>query len=150
MEQAGQTDAPHVPVLLEPILKAIAPVKGRWIDGTFGAGGYARALLDAGATQVFGIDRDPDVFGRAKVWSSKYDGRLHLIDGTFADMNALVDAPVDGVVLDIGVSSMQIDQPERGFSFQKDGPLDMRMSKSGQSAADLVNRATEAELADIC
>lgn len=153
MEQVVQTASAHIPVLLDPILDAVAPVSGRWVDGTFGAGGYTRALLDAGAAQVFAIDRDPEVFERAKTWATEYGDRLQLVEGTFGEMDALVDAlvdgPMDGVVLDIGVSSMQIDQPERGFSFQKDGPLDMRMSQSGQSAADVVNNASEAELADI-
>ncbi len=149
MEQVAQTASPHIPVLLDPILDAVSPVSGRWVDGTFGAGGYTRALLDAGATTVYAIDRDPEVFERAKTWSGEYGDRLQLVEGTFGQMDALLDGPMDGVVLDIGVSSMQIDQAERGFSFQKDGPLDMRMSQSGQSAADVVNHASEAELADI-
>ena len=149
MEQVAQTASPHIPVLLDPIMDAVAPVSGRWVDGTFGAGGYTRALLDAGAEQVSGIDRDPEVFERAKAWSSEYGDRLQLVEGTFGQMDRLIEGPVDGVVLDIGVSSMQIDKAERGFSFRKDGPLDMRMSQSGPTAADLVNEASEAELADI-
>lgn len=149
MAQSGHTASPHIPVLLSPILRAISPVSGHWVDGTFGAGGYTRGLLAAGAAQVSAIDRDPEVFERAKSWAADYGPRLHLVQGTFGNMDALIDNPVDGVVLDIGVSSMQIDQAERGFSFQKDGPLDMRMSQSGQTAADLVNSGTEAEIADI-
>ena len=145
--------AAHVPVLLDPILAAAHPVAGTWLDGTFGAGGYARALLDAGADRVIAIDRDPAALAAAEVWAAGYAGRLSLCPGTFGrldDIAAEVDAPVlDGVVLDIGVSSMQIDQPARGFSFQKDGPLDMRMGDTGPSAADIVNHAPEAEIADI-
>ncbi len=141
--------APHIPVLLEPLLAAVAPVTGVWVDGTFGAGGYARGLLEAGAVRVIGIDRDPDVFGMAEAWAGSYGGRLTLVEGTFGALDSYVDAPVDGVVLDLGVSSMQLDRPERGFSFASDGPLDMRMSQAGESAADLVNGAGEAVLADI-
>ncbi|MBL4806753.1 MAG: 16S rRNA (cytosine(1402)-N(4))-methyltransferase RsmH, partial [Rhodobacteraceae bacterium] len=141
--------APHIPVLLDPILKNIAPVRGVWLDGTFGAGGYTRALLDAGADRVIAIDRDPEVFERAAVWADDYGDRLTLVDGCFGDLDTLTDVPLDGVVLDIGVSSMQIDQAERGFSFMREGPLDMRMSQSGPSAADIVNRADEGMIADI-
>ncbi len=138
----------HIPVLLRPLLAAVAPVSGVWLDGTFGAGGYARGLLDVGATTVIGIDRDPSALAMA-TWADQYGPRLRLVAGTFSDLDTLAGEPLDGVVLDLGVSSMQIDQPERGFSFQKDGPLDMRMSRSGESAADIVNRAPEATLADI-
>ncbi len=141
--------APHVPVLIASILENIAPVKGVWLDGTFGAGGYTRALLDAGATKVIAIDRDPEVFERAKSWAGDYGDRLALKQGCFGDLDELADGPVDGIVLDIGVSSMQIDQAERGFSFMRSGPLDMRMSQSGLSAADIVNRADEGMIADI-
>ncbi|MCV2868981.1 16S rRNA (cytosine(1402)-N(4))-methyltransferase RsmH [Defluviimonas sp. WL0002] len=142
-------DAPHKPVLLRPLLKAVAPVFGVWVDGTFGAGGYARGLLAAGAEKVIGIDRDPSVFELSKPWAGAFGDRLTLVEGTFSDLDDLAGVPVDGVVLDLGVSSMQLDQAERGFSFQKDGPLDMRMADSGPTAADLVNTATEAEIADI-
>lgn len=143
--------APHVPVLLAPLLTAVAPVAGTWVDGTFGGGGYARGLLEAGAARVIGIDRDPEALARAAAWAGDYGPRLELRAGRFGDLDRLVaDAgPVAGVVLDIGVSSMQIDQAERGFSFQKDGPLDMRMEQAGASAADIVNAAPERELADI-
>ena len=149
MAKVAQTASSHIPVLLDLILDAVAPVSGLWVDGTFGAGGYTRALLNAGAAKVFAIDRDPEVFEGAKSWSAAYGNQLQLVEGTFDEMDGLLDGPVDGVVLDIGVSSMQIDQAERGFSFTKNGPLDMRMSQSGQSAADIVNNASEAKLADI-
>ncbi|MFS4437319.1 16S rRNA (cytosine(1402)-N(4))-methyltransferase RsmH [Paracoccaceae bacterium GXU_MW_L88] len=141
------SDAPHIPVLIEPLIEAVAPVEGHWIDGTFGAGGYARALVEAGASHVTGIDRDPDVHARSG-WLADWP-TITLTRGTFSKLDEMVDGPVDGVVLDIGVSSMQIDEAERGFSFQKDGPLDMRMAQEGPSAADLVNSLSEAELADL-
>lgn len=140
---------PHIPVLLRPLLEAVAPVSGDWADGTFGAGGYTRGLLDAGADWVCGIDRDPMVFDMAAGWAGDYGDRLALREGTFSEMDTLAGKLLDGVVLDLGVSSMQLDLAERGFSFMKDGPLDMRMSQSGPSAADLVNEADEGTLADI-
>jgi 16S rRNA (cytosine1402-N4)-methyltransferase len=144
---------PHVPVLLGAILARVAPVGGTWVDGTLGAGGYARGLLDAGAARVIGIDRDPSALALAAGWAGGYGDRLSLVHGRFGALDRIAaeaGAPrVEGVVLDIGVSSMQLDQAERGFSFQKDGPLDMRMSAEGPSAADLVNRLPEAALADL-
>ena len=141
--------AAHAPVLLEEALALAAPVRGVWLDGTFGAGGYARGLLDAGAERVIALDRDPTALAAAADWAPAYGDRLTLIEGRFGDLDRHADAPLAGVALDIGVSSMQIDRPERGFSFQTDGPLDMRMERDGPSAADLVNRASEADLADI-
>ena len=91
---------PHIPVLLAPLLRATAPIGGVWLDGTFGAGGYARGLLDAGADLVIGVDRDPSVFRMAEAWRGQYGDRLRLVEGTFSDMDVLAGQPLDGVVLD--------------------------------------------------
>jgi len=152
MAAAAQTpDAapPHIPVLIDPLIAGVAPVAGHWVDGTFGAGGYAVRLLDAGAARVTGIDRDPMAIAAAAELVEAWAGRLVLVEARFSQMDEVVDGPVQGVVLDLGVSSMQLDRAERGFSFMRDGPLDMRMSGEGPSAADLVNTADEAVLADI-
>jgi 16S rRNA (cytosine1402-N4)-methyltransferase len=142
--------SPHTPVLLEEVIDALAIAPGeRHVDGTFGAGGYARAMLAKGA-RVYAFDRDPDAIANGRVIE---DDRLTLIERRFSEMQeALTDldaVPVAGVTLDIGVSSMQFDQAERGFSVQADGPLDMRMEQAGQSAADFLNEADEAEIADV-
>ena len=140
----------HAPVLLTEVLEALDPARGgTFLDGTFGAGGYTVALLEAGADKVIAVDRDPEAVVRGREWAPIYGDRLEIVEGRFGDIADLVDQPLAGVVFDIGVSSMQIDQPGRGFSFQKDGPLDMRMGGEGPTAADIVNGAAEAQLADI-
>jgi 16S rRNA (cytosine1402-N4)-methyltransferase len=142
-------------VLLPQVLTVLAP-KGceTCIDGTFGAGGYTQAILDAAPdARVLAIDRDPSAIAAGRVLAEAQHGRLALVEGRFSELDRLAEAvgfaPADGVVLDIGISSMQIDDPERGFSFQSDGPLDMRMSASGPTAADVVNTAEDSLLADI-
>lgn len=144
-------DGPHVPVLLDEVLHALSPVGGRRIvDGTFGAGGYSRALLEAGA-EVIGIDRDPSVMPHVEALRADFPEHFTFVAGTFSELDVLARdlGTIDAVVLDIGVSSMQLDQAERGFSFMREGPLDMRMSKSGTSAADLVNSLDAEELANL-
>ncbi len=148
LEQLDLHAASHIPVLIDDILKMAAPVKGRWLDGTLGAGGYSKALLKAGADSVTGIDRDPSVFGPLRGLAEVFEGRLRFVEDVFSNL-ATHESDLDGIVLDLGVSSMQLDQEARGFSFVRDGPLDMRMSQSGQSAADLVNNLAEADLANI-
>ncbi len=143
--------SPHIPVLLDEVLEALALQDGDvCVDGTFGAGGYSRALLKQADCTVFAIDRDPAAIAAGRALSL---GRLTLLEGCFGDMAALLLEhgvhQVNAIVLDIGVSSMQLDQAERGFSFAKDGPLDMRMGQSGLSAADVVNTYDEGTLADI-
>ncbi len=151
----GQADARHVPVLIAEVLDALKPEAGKLIvDGTFGAGGYTRRILDAGA-DVIAIDRDPTAISAGRAMEKQYKGRLTLVESRFSALDEALaeargpEAKADGVVLDIGVSSMQIDEAGRGFSFQKDGPLDMRMSGAGPSAADAVNRLKAGDLARI-
>lgn len=147
--------APHIPVLLDEVLAALQPVPGLVIvDATFGAGGYTRRLLDAGAT-VHAFDRDPDAVAAGLTWPETQESppRLVIHPRRFSEMvTALREAgvaEVDGVVMDIGVSSMQLDQPARGFAFSNDGPLDMTMSQDGETAADFVNTAAEGDIADV-
>ena len=145
--------APHIPVLLDEVVAALAPRPGMTIvDATFGAGGYTSALLAAGAT-VHAFDRDPDAIAAGQVMVAQYEGRLALHPARFSAMQAELAAigvtQVDAVVMDIGVSSMQLDQGERGFAFMHDGPLDMRMSQDGESAADFLNTAEEEAIANV-
>lgn len=146
--------APHIPVLLAPVLRALEPLAGAtYVDGTFGAGGYTGAALAAGVGHAYAFDRDPSAIAAGEALAARHPGRLTLIEERFSGMDRALAArgiaAVDAVALDIGVSSMQLDQPERGFSFMADGPLDMRMGGEGQSAADFLNTADEAEIADI-
>jgi len=154
--------APHTPVLLRQVIENLAPIPGGlFIDGTLGAGGYTRAILEAGASRVLAFDRDLNAVEAARPLCAQFAGRLTVVNAPFGRMEGFARAAVDvaegpfadGVVLDLGVSSMQLDQPERGFSFQSDGPLDMRMSQSGDhagaSAADLVNTLDEEVLANV-
>jgi 16S rRNA (cytosine1402-N4)-methyltransferase len=131
----------HLPVMLNEVIAMLEPRDGaHYIDGTFGGGGYSRAILEAADCKVLGIDRDPQAIARGQALVKQFGGRLTLVEGEFSRMDEFADA-TDGIVLDLGVSSFQFDQPERGFSFREDGPLDMRMSLSGESAADVVNNA---------
>lgn len=144
-------DSPHIPVMLREVLVQMDPRAGEtYVDGTLGAGGYTRALLEAAPCHVIAIDRDLEAHQRATVWRDAYGDRLTLVQNAFGNVRDCVSGKVDGFVLDIGVSSMQIDQAERGFSFRFDGPLDMRMDRdSGESAADLVNTLDEVALANL-
>ncbi len=144
----------HVPVMVLEVTEALAPADGEvFVDATFGAGGYAQALMDAAHCRVIGIDRDPVAVALGADVAARYQCRLQVVQGRFADMEALLAArslvAVNGVAFDLGVSSPQLEDPARGFSFSHDGPLDMRMGQDGPSAADFVNAASEAVLADI-
>jgi len=147
-------DAPHISVLLHETIDALDPRDGAVIlDGTFGAGGYSRAFLNAARCQVWAIDRDPRAIEAADALKEECQPRFHFIQGRFSEMDRLLSHQgvhqVNGVALDIGVSSMQLDEARRGFSFQQDGPLDMRMSSAGESAADVVNTYAQDDLADL-
>jgi 16S rRNA (cytosine1402-N4)-methyltransferase len=153
-EAALENTAGHVSVLLNAVLAILAPREGAvYIDATFGAGGYSIALLAVARCRVFGIDRDPDAACRGRVMAEHYGGGLTMIEGRFGEMAGLIapfaPGPIAGIVFDLGVCSAQLDTPERGFSFRYDGPLDMRMSAKGPSAADLVATLSEAELARL-
>ena len=144
----------HTPVMAAEVLAALNPRDGGiYVDGTFGRGGYSEAILAAAATIVFGIDRDPAAVTFGAELGRRYGGRLHILRGRFGDMRRVMAEAgierVDGVALDLGVSSAQLDDPARGFSFRAEGPLDMRMGPNGPSAADVVNHASEDELANI-
>ena len=144
----------HIPVMLTEVVGLLAPrAGGVYLDGTFGGGGYTAAFLEAAPCTVWALDRDPEAITRGADLVARFPGRLHLIHGQFGAMLDLLAqrgvTALDGVVLDLGVSSFQIDDPARGFSFRGDGPLDMRMSRSGPTAADLVNTLPERELADL-
>lgn len=141
----------HIPVMLEQVITSLQPKSGGlYVDGTFGAGGYSRAILDHDGARVIAIDRDPDVQPTGALMTRAYPGRFILAQSTFSNMDGVVTQTgtdkVDGVVLDVGVSSMQLDQAERGFSFMREGPLDMRMAQSGPSASDAVNYMSETDL----
>jgi 16S rRNA (cytosine1402-N4)-methyltransferase len=142
--------ARHVPVLLDEVIDALAIIPGEThVDGTYGAGGYSAAMLEAGAI-VHAFDQDPDAIATGQKMVDDANGKLTLHHARYSEMaEILVDEDIDGVTLDIGVSSMQLDQAERGFSFQKDGPLDMRMARDGESAADFLNEADEEMIADV-
>jgi 16S rRNA (cytosine1402-N4)-methyltransferase len=144
----------HIPVMLAEVLAALRPRDGGiYLDGTFGGGGYAQAILGAAQCTLWAIDRDPDAIARGADLAAQFPGRLHLLHGNFADLLGLLTAhgvsALDGVVLDLGVSSFQLDDPARGFSFRTVGPLDMRMDRAGPTAAELVNTTGERALADI-
>lgn len=143
--------AGHLPVMLPEVLEALAPRDGGvYLDGTFGRGGYARAILEAASCRLIGLDRDPAAIAAGRAMEQEFAGRLRLVEGCFGELDRLSgEAALDGVALDLGVSSPQLDEAERGFSFRSDGPLDMRMGTTGPSAADVVNEAEEAQLSDV-
>jgi len=150
----SQPTPSHIPVMLSEVLGMLCPRDGGvYLDGTFGGGGYAAAILEAASCTLWAIDRDPDAIARGAGLAARFPGRLHLIHGQFGNMLDLLAergvTALDGVVLDVGVSSYQLDDPARGFSFRGDGPLDMRMDRAGPTAADLINALPEHELADL-
>lgn len=148
------TDISHIPVMLPEVLEALRPANDEiYVDATFGAGGYSRAILESAECKVYAIDRDPNVRAFAKQLQADFPDRFIFLAGSFSEMTELLAASgvekVDGIVMDLGVSSMQLDQAERGFSFMRDGELDMRQSQQGQSAADVVNSMEADDIADI-
>jgi 16S rRNA (cytosine1402-N4)-methyltransferase len=154
MNTPSESTGTHVPVLLAEAIAALAPRDdGLYVDGTFGAGNYSRAILEAARCRVVALDRDPAAVRRGGALASEYAGRLTVVEGRFGDLEQILAklgiARITGVALDLGLSSGQMDDPARGFSFRADGPLDMRMSRDGTTAADLVNTLSEAALADL-
>ncbi len=146
--------APHAPVLVNEVVRVLAPKDGAaYVDATFGAGGYSRALLQAAECTIWAIDRDPEAKKHSEALAREFPGRVTLLQGRFGYMQSLLAnvgvERIDGVAIDLGVSSMQLDDPARGFSFRFDGPLDMRMEQAGPTAADVVNTMAEKELADV-
>ena len=140
----------HYPVMLQEVLESLKPEAGKvYVDATFGNGGYSEAILKSADCRLIALDRDPNVVARANELKQKYGARFDFRQGCFGDFNDLIQEQIDGAVFDIGVSSMQLDEAERGFSFSKDAPLDMRMSCQGVTAADIVNEYSENELADL-
>ena len=144
----------HIPVMLEDVVTALEPRDGGlYVDGTFGRGGYTEAILNAAVTKVFGVDRDPAAITLGAKVSQRYPGRLKLLEGRFGCLESLMATAgvesVQGVTLDLGVSSIQLDEADRGFSFRFDAPLDMRMGRDGPSAADILNSTGERDLADL-
>jgi len=145
---------PHIPVLVDAVLAALAPRDDAlYVDATFGRGGYSAALLAAARCRVVGFDRDPEAIRYGREFAERHSGRVTIIEGRFGDMVRLLtpitSGPIAGIAFDLGVSSAQLDKPERGFSFRFDGPLDMRMSREGQTAADLIASLSERQLAEL-
>jgi 16S rRNA (cytosine1402-N4)-methyltransferase len=144
----------HIPVMLAEVMATLRPRSGAtYVDATFGGGGYAAAILGAADCTLWALDRDPDAIARGAALAARHPGKLHLVEARFGEMMAALSErgvnALDGVVMDLGVSSFQLDEAARGFSFRADGPLDMRMDRTGPTAADLVNTLEERELSRI-